>query len=142
MAVTAILPVPIGFAGRRDAVFASVAGVSPLARVVRVLEQQCDVVVASAAPLAGAVREALAGQNFSRLPVVVSAPSGERVACLAAGLRGLAEGDEVVVHDIGWPIVGVGTLGRIIASLRSGAVAVMPAVRSPTASRRSTQEVC
>lgn len=127
MAVTAILPVPIGFAGRRDAVFASVAGVSPLARVVRVLEQQCDVVVASAAPLAGAVREALAGQNFSRLPVVVSAPSGERVACLAAGLRGLAEGDEVVVHDIGWPIVGVGTLGHIIASLRSGAVAVMPA---------------
>ena len=127
MAVTAVLPVPIGFAGRREAVFASVAGVSPLVRVVRVLEQRCDVVVASAAPLAAAVREALAGQNFSRVPVVVSVPSGERVQCVAAGLRGLAEGGEVLVHDIGWPIVGAGTLGRVIASLRDGAVAVMPA---------------
>ncbi|MCH9729558.1 MAG: 2-C-methyl-D-erythritol 4-phosphate cytidylyltransferase [Actinomycetia bacterium] len=127
MAVTAILPVPIEFAGRREAVFASVAGVSPLARVVRVLGQRCDVVVACAAPLAGAVREALAGQNFSRIPVVVSVPNGERVQCVAAGLRELGEGDEVLVHDIGWPIVGVGTLDRIIASLRDGAAAVMPA---------------
>jgi len=59
--VTAILPVPVGLAERRDAVFAQVAGTSPLVRVVRALEKRCDVVVAAAEPLAEAVRAALVG---------------------------------------------------------------------------------
>jgi len=125
--VRAILPVPVGFAERRDAVFTSVAGMSPLARVVGALEKRCDVVVAAAAPLFDAVREVLAGEQYSTVSVVVAEPPGERVQCLAAGLRGLAGGAGVVVHDIAWPLVGAATVDRIVATLRSGAVAVMPA---------------
>lgn len=126
MAVTAILPVPVGFADRRDAVFASVAGVSPLVRVVRALEERCDVVVATAGQLTDAVREALVGQHLSRTTVVTSPSTGERAQCVAVGLRALAGGDHVVLYDMGWPIVGTDTLGRIITALRGGAVAVMP----------------
>lgn len=127
MAVTAILPVPMGFADRRDAVFAPVAGVSPLVRVVRELEKRCDVVVVTASPLADTVRAALAGQHLSKITVVTSQSGGVRAHCVEAGLRGLAGGDHVVVHDVEWPIVRTGTLDRIIAMLRGGAVAVMPA---------------
>ena len=136
MTVTAILPLPVGLAERRGAVFASVAGMSPLVRVVRALEKRCDVVVATAESLADAVRAALVGQGLSRVRVVVSASPGERAQCVAAGLAELADGDDfvvhdvvvhdVVVHDIEWPIVKAGTLDRIVAALRDGAVAVMP----------------
>ena len=131
MTVTAILPVPVGLAERRDAAFAQVAGTSPLVRVVRALEKRCDVVVAAAEPLAEAVRAALVGQGVSRVRVVVSAAPGDRAQCVAAGLEGLAAGDDVVVndvvlHDIDWPIVPAGTLDRIVAALGDGAVAVMP----------------
>ncbi len=127
MTVTAILPVPVRFAGRRDAVFAPVAGMSPLVRIVRALEIRCDVVIATAEPLADAVHETLVGQKFSRVRVVVSELPGERAQCVAAGLQGIASGEHVVVHDIQWPIVGAGTLESIVAALRGGAVAVMPA---------------
>lgn len=127
MTVTAILPVPVGFAERRAAVFASVAGMSPLVRILRTLESRCDVVIATAGALADAVGEALAGQGFARTRVVVSESPGERSQCVAAGLRGIASGDHVVVHDIEWPIVGVETLDRIVAALHEGAAAVMPA---------------
>lgn len=127
MTVRAILPVPAGFAERRGAVFTSVAGKSPLARVVGALEKRCDVVVAVAAPLFDAAREVLAGEQYSTVNVVVAEPPGERVHCLGAGLRGLVGGASVVVHDIAWPLVGAATVDRIVATLRSGAVAVMPA---------------
>lgn len=127
MTVTAILPLPVGFAERRKAVFAPVAGMSPLVRVVKTLQQRCEVVVATADALTGAVRETLAEQSISGVRVVEAAPTGERSQCVLAGLRGLSGGDHVMVHDIAWPIVGVGTLDRIIATLRGGAAAVMPA---------------
>jgi 2-C-methyl-D-erythritol 4-phosphate cytidylyltransferase len=41
-------------------------------------------------------------------------------------LRALADGAHVVVHDLEWPIVGVGVLNRIVTTLHGGAVAVMP----------------
>lgn len=126
MSVTAVLPVPARFDERRDAVFTSVAGTSPLVRVVRALGDVGDVVVAVAGPLFDAVREALAGDQYSTVRVVAAESPGERVECVAAGLRGLVDGNDVVVHDIEWPIVGVGTLDRIVAALRDGAVAVMP----------------
>jgi len=125
--VTAVLPVPARFDERRDAVFASVAGTSPLVRVVRALGDVGDVVVAVAGPLFDAVREALAGEQHSTVRVVAAQSPGERVQCVAAGLRGLVDGDDVVLHDIDWPMVGAGTLDRIVATLRDGAVAVMPA---------------
>lgn len=127
MSVTAILPVPVGFVERRDAVFAPVAGESPLFRVVRALQVRCDVIVATAGVLADDVREALVGQEFSKVRVVVSASNGERAQCVTAGLSGLSYDDPVIVHDIEWPLVGAGALDRIIATLRDGAVAVMPA---------------
>ncbi|MCB0951029.1 MAG: 2-C-methyl-D-erythritol 4-phosphate cytidylyltransferase [Mycobacterium sp.] len=127
MTATAVLPVPCGFAERPGAVFAAVAGVSPLVRIVRVLEERCDVVVATAGLLAEAVREALVSQDFSRTRVVVSAPPGDRAQCVAAALQGLARGDRVVVHDIAWPMVGTDVLDRLASTLGDGAVAVMPA---------------
>lgn len=127
MTVTAILPVPVGFAERRDAVFASVAGVSPLARVVRALQDRCEVVVAAAGVLADDVRDALVEQGLSAVRVVASASTGERAQCLLAGLSGLSEGDHVVVHDMEWPLVKADTLDRIITTLHRGAAAVMPA---------------
>ncbi len=129
MTVTAILPVPVGFAERRDAVFAPVAGTSPLVRIVLALETACDVVVVTAGILADSVREALAGQNFSRVHVVVAGSTGERAQCVAAGLLGLDHGAHVVLHDIEWPMVRAGTLDRIVAMLRAGAVAVLPSSR-------------
>jgi len=126
VSVTAVLPVPARFDERRDAVFTSVAGTSPLVRVVRALGDVGDVVVAVAGPLFDAVREALAGDQYSTVRVVAAESPGERVECVAAGLRGLVDGNDVVVHDIEWPIVGVGTLNRMVAALRDGAVAVMP----------------
>lgn len=126
MTVTAILPVPVRFTRRREAVFAAVAGTSPLDRAVRALEVTGDVVIAVAGPLADQVREALAGQSFSRVRVVVSEPPGERVHCVAAGLAIVADTSHVVVHDIEWPTAGTGVVDRVAAALREGAVAVMP----------------
>jgi len=125
--VTAIVPVPARFAERREAVFASVAGLTPLVRVVLALAEAGDVVVAAAEPLADAVRETFVGKHFSAVRVVVSESPGERVQCVGAGLRALADGAHVVVHNIEWPMVGAGVLKRIVTTLDEGAVAVMPA---------------
>lgn len=127
MAVTAILPVPVGLAERRDAVLLPVAGMSPLVRIVRALETRCDVMIATAGVLADDVGEALVGQGLSRVRVVVSELPGGRAQCVAAGLRGIAGDEHVVVHDIRWPLVDVGTIDRVVIALRGGAVAVMPA---------------
>lgn len=127
MSVTAVLPVPIRFVERPDAVFASVAGMSPLVRVVRALGDAGDVVVAVAEPIFDVVCEALAGEQYSTVHVVVAESPGERLQCVAAGLRALVDGNGVVLHDIEWPIVAAHTLDRIVAALADGAVAVMPA---------------
>ncbi|MGD9621400.1 MAG: 2-C-methyl-D-erythritol 4-phosphate cytidylyltransferase [Mycolicibacterium sp.] len=129
MTVTAIVPVPAGLAERPEAVVAAVAGLSPLARIVRTLAKRCDVVVATAAAVADPVHEALAAQEFSSVRKVVATAPGERAQCVEAGLRGLVDGDAVVVHHIDWPLVGIGTLDRVIAALSDGAVAVMPATQ-------------
>lgn len=83
--------------------------------------------VATAAVLADTVRETLAGQDLSRVRVVVAGSTGERARCVEAGLQGLDDHTAVVVHDIVWPILGAGLLDRVVAALHQGAVAVMPA---------------
>ncbi|MDZ4264949.1 MAG: 2-C-methyl-D-erythritol 4-phosphate cytidylyltransferase [Mycobacterium sp.] len=127
MSVAAIVPVPARFAERPAAVLAAVAGLSPLQRVVRSLAETADVVVAVAEQLREPVRRALAGQELSAVRIAVADPPGERAQCIAAGLRELAGRPHVVLHDIEWPLVGAGVLDRIVATLRDGAVAVMPA---------------
>lgn len=127
MTVTAIVPVPARFALRPEALLAPVAGLSPLVRVVKALAATCDVVVAAAEPIIASVRESLAEEGVSSLQVVLADPPGERAQCVAAGLRDVAGGSPVVVHDVEWPLVGAGTVERIVASLQAGAVAVMPA---------------
>ncbi|AFM18295.1 4-diphosphocytidyl-2-methyl-D-erythritol synthase [Mycolicibacterium chubuense NBB4] len=126
MSLTAILPVPVCFADRPDAVFTPVAGQAPLVRAVRTLESSAQVLVAAAAPLADAVRETLDSQSFSRVRVVVAAPRGERAECVAAALR-VVDGPYVLVHDLEWPVFGADTAHRIAEALRGGAVAVVPA---------------
>ena len=127
MSVAAIVPVPVRFTERPAAVLAAVAGRSPLERIVRSLAETADVVVAVAEQLREPVRQALAGQEFSAVRIVVAESPGERAQCVAAGLRELVGRPHVVVHDIEWPLIGAGVLDRIVATLRGGAVAVMPA---------------
>lgn len=128
MRVTAIVPVPARFAQRRDAVLAPVSGRSTLARVIRAIDESCDVVVAVAEPLVDDVRKSIAGEDVSPPPLVVAAdPPGDRAQCVLAGLRELAGGKLVVVHDLGWPIVRTGVVERIVRALGKGAVAVVPA---------------
>ena len=106
--------------------FAPVAGLSPLGRIVMALAGTVDVVVAAAEPLAGAVREVLVRHGLSAVRVAVAESPGERSQCVAAGLRAVADGNHVLVQDIEWPIVGAGVLERIVTTLQQGAVAVMP----------------
>ena len=126
MTVTAVVPLPAGYAERRDAIFAPIAGLSPLLRVVRALGEAGDVVVAAAGPLVALAGEALVGQKFCGVRVVEAEAPGDRVQCVAAGLRAVDTDGHVVVHDIGWPMVGADTLKRIVATLLDGSVAVMP----------------
>lgn len=116
--------------------FAPVAGMSPLVRVVRALERAGDVVVAAAGTLADDVGEALVGQTGPNVRVVVPESPGDRAHCVAAALTTIAGGGDVIVHDIEWPLVGADTVDRIVASLTSGAIAVMP-VRPVTDSVKS-----
>ncbi len=126
MTVTAVVPLPVGYAERRDAVFAPVAGLSALVRVVRALGEVGVVVVAAARPLAALAREALVGQRLSGVRVVEAEAPGDRVQCVAAGLRAVDTNGHVVVHDIEWPMVGTDTLKQIVATLHDGSVAVLP----------------
>ena len=126
--MTAILPIPAGLAQRREAVFAPVAGQSPLVSIVRTLMSVGDVVVAPAAPLADEVRESLTRQGLSPVQVRVAEGPGRRAHCVAAGLRALGEAPTgpVLLHDIAWPLIAPATLDRVTAALRGGARAVLP----------------
>ncbi len=126
--MTAILPVPIALASRREAVFAPVAGQSPLQRIVRTLVSVADVVVAAAAPLADEVEQSLAGQGFPAVQVRVADAPGVRAQCIVAGLRVLGEAPAgpVLLHDIAWPLIVPETLDRVVTALRAGAVAALP----------------
>ncbi|PRC47091.1 4-diphosphocytidyl-2C-methyl-D-erythritol kinase, partial [Mycobacterium sp. ITM-2017-0098] len=128
MSVTAILPVPQCFISRRDAVFAPVAGQSPLVRIVRTLQSAGDVVVCAAEPLIDDMRTVLAAQNLSSVRVETAAAPGGRAQCIAAGLQALADRPKgpVLLHDIAWPLVAPALLVRVVAALRDGAGAVLP----------------
>lgn len=115
----------MSLASRREAVFASVAGESPLVRIVRALSSVADVVVAAAVPLAGEVKESLVQQHLSAQVCTVDDPA-TRAGCIAAALRVLGDGGPVLVHDIAWPLVSAATLDRVVAALRDGAVAALP----------------
>lgn len=126
MTVTAILPVPAGFAEHRDAVFTPVAGRSPLARILAALAGTGEVVVAAAGEIADPIRETLAGERFSAVRLVVAEPPGEQAQCVSAGLRGLPADAHVLLHDLRWPIVPTAAVRRIAEELSSGAPAALP----------------
>jgi 2-C-methyl-D-erythritol 4-phosphate cytidylyltransferase len=123
--VPALLPLPGSFAQRRDAVFMPVAGASPLVRIVGGLADAGEVVVAAAAPLAGDVRDALAGQRFPDVRVVVADSPGTRAQCIAAGLAELPAGP-VLLHDVAWPLFAETTVDAVVAAVRDGAAVVWP----------------
>ncbi|MBB2991797.1 2-C-methyl-D-erythritol 4-phosphate cytidylyltransferase [Mycolicibacterium iranicum] len=126
MTVTAILPVPAEFLQRREAVFTSVAGRSTLARIVEALQTRGDVVVAAADPLARDVGEDLRAHGFAEVPVVIADAPGGRAHCLVAGLRAVAPTETVLVHDLAWPLIAPGVLGRVVAALQDGAEVALP----------------
>jgi 2-C-methyl-D-erythritol 4-phosphate cytidylyltransferase len=128
VSVTAILPVPECFAERRDAVFAPVAGQSPLVRIVRTLTTVGDVVVGAAGSLAEQVDSLLAAQDFSSVRVVAAEAPGGRAQCIDAGLRELADRPrhKVLLHDLAWPLIAPALVEQVVATLRGGAVAVFP----------------
>jgi 2-C-methyl-D-erythritol 4-phosphate cytidylyltransferase len=131
--LSAIVPLPIGVADNKAAVFAPLAGETPLARIVRALlgavADPRRVVVAAAEPLADDVRESLAAQG---LPVAVAAAMGTRAQCLSAGLEYLERESvsvrHVLIHDIRRPLASTGVSNRVIAELRRGSTVVMPAL--------------
>lgn len=139
MTVTAILPVPARYGQGRGAVFAAVAGRSPLARIVGALQAAgADVVVAAAAELVDPVREALAADGFPMHVVAAESP-GQQAQCVTAGLTTVPGGNAVVLHHIEWPIVATAVVERILAALSSGATVVVP-VRPVTDSVKAVDD--
>ncbi|ABM14907.1 MULTISPECIES: IspD/TarI family cytidylyltransferase [Mycolicibacterium] len=127
MTVTAILPVPESYVQRREAVFAPVAGESPLVRIVRALAAVGDVVVAAAQSLADEVRETLAAQALPAVRTVGARSPGARADCIAAGLAALGDGDgPVLLHDLTWPLIADATLDAVLSAVHGGADAVLP----------------
>lgn len=124
--MTAILPVPTSLVSRREAVFSPVAGESSLARIVRSLAPVADVIVAAAAPLVDEVKKSLAQQGLSATRVCVADDPGARRDCISAALRVPGVADQVLLHDIAWPLVSPATLDRVVAALRAGSVAALP----------------
>jgi 2-C-methyl-D-erythritol 4-phosphate cytidylyltransferase len=124
--VTAILPVPTTLVSRREAVFSPVAGQSPLTRIVRSLAPVADVIVAAAAPLVDEVKTSLAQQGLSGTQVCVADDPGTRTNCIAAALRVPGVADQVLLHDIAWPLVSPVTMARVMGALGDGAAAVLP----------------
>lgn len=124
--MTAILPVPMSLVSRREAVFSPVAGQSPLVRIVGSLAPVADVIVAAAAPLVDEVKKSLTQQGLSATQVCVADDPGARINCIVAALRAPGLADEVLLHDIAWPLVSPVTLARVMAALRDGAAAVLP----------------
>lgn len=124
--MTAILPVPTTLVSRREAVFSPVAGQSSLARIVRSLAPVADVIVAAAAPLLDEVKKSLAQQGLSATRVCVADDPGARRDCISAALRVPGVADQVLLHDIAWPLVSPATLDRVVAALRAGSVAALP----------------
>ncbi len=125
MTVTAILPLPAWLAECPEAVFAPVAGMSPLLRIVDSLGRNAEVVVAAAASLTPGVREALGAHNVSVRVLVVDPPGG-RAQCVAAALDGLDGDAPVLLHDIEWPIVGPALVADVLSALADAGAAVLP----------------
>lgn len=139
MTVTAILPLHAGL--HHDAVFAPVAGVSPLQRIVDALVSRAHVVIGAAEGVARLVPDSLAPQGRSVRVVVADSP-GDRAQCVAAALAvidghaSVELGDDasvplrddasVLLHDIEWPVLPPALLDRIIAALRTPAVVALP----------------
>lgn len=124
--MTAILPVPTSLESRREAVFSPVAGLSPLARIVRSLAPAADVIVAAGASLVDEVKASLAAQGLSGTRVCVADDPGAPTNCIAAALRVPGVAEQVLLHDIAWPLVSPVTLARVMDALRDGAAAVLP----------------
>lgn len=125
--VTAILPVPAHLADRADTVLSPVAGESALIRGVRALTEVASVIVAAAPMLADPVRELLVQQGFSQTRVVTATAPGDAARCVAAALADDHVTDEILVHDVGWPLVDPDVVARLTAALRGGAQWVAPA---------------
>jgi 2-C-methyl-D-erythritol 4-phosphate cytidylyltransferase len=133
---SAIVPLPATVMDNKAAAFAPLAGESPLARVVRTMlacvSDPNAVVVASAEPLVGDVRESLAAHGLSAVGVAVTKGPATRADCLAVGLEHLHSQSisvrYVLVHDIRRPLAPADLGGRVIAELRNGSQVVMPAL--------------
>jgi 2-C-methyl-D-erythritol 4-phosphate cytidylyltransferase len=134
--LSAILPLPVSVADNRVAVFAPLAGVAPLARVVRAMvsavAEPRRVVVAVVEPLVDDVRETLVAHNYSTVSIAVASVGGTRAQCLSAALDHLHHvgppATHVLVGDIARPLVSVDLQNRVTDGLRSGGDVVMPAL--------------
>lgn len=121
-----IVPLPVSVVDNRAAAFEPVGGRAPLAHVVHTLSATGPVVVAAAGPLVEEVRACLAGNGLSAAELVVAGAAATRAECLAAALDDAP--DQVLVHDIAHPLAPSGLAARVVAAVRGGADAVVPAV--------------
>ncbi|MBX7456288.1 2-C-methyl-D-erythritol 4-phosphate cytidylyltransferase [Mycolicibacterium sp. 3033] len=127
MDLTAIVPVPAHLADRADTVLTPIAGESAVIRVIRALADIATVVVAAAPALADAVEELLGAQGFSHVAVVSAAAPGDAARCVEAALEHAAVTEDVLIHDVGWPLVNPAMVHRLVAELHDGAQWVAPA---------------
>ena len=108
--------------------FAPVAGLSPLARILRTLAPVGEVLVCGAESLIEELRDAVLAEGLSAVRVVGAGASGLRAHCVAAGLRALAFTPDapVLLHDIRWPVIAPATLRNVVDALGDGAVSALP----------------
>jgi len=123
--LAAIVPLPATYVDNAVAAFGPLAGEAPLVRVVRTMRGEA--VVATAEPLADAVRESLAAHGLSVVGIAVAEGPASRAHCLAAGLQYLKDQSRhILIHDVRRPLASEGVRDRVIAGLQAGSSVVMP----------------
>lgn len=128
------MPLPVSVVGNPAAAFLPLGTQPPLTRIVGslldVVAEPGRIVVAVAASLVGDVRTALA--SVGSVSVAEVSGAAHRVDCIGAALEYLRRASfstsHVLVHDISSPLVSAGLAERVVAGLRGGGTAVMPAL--------------
>ncbi len=138
MDFSVIMPLPSAVTDNPAGAFGPLAGAAPVARVVRsVLGSASDaaartVVVSAARPLLDEVRAVLGAQDLSTVRVVPAGGTGTRTECIVSGFEEIQRQQipprYVLIADHRHPLVMGPARDRVIAGLRAGHAAVMPAV--------------
>ncbi|MDH6246826.1 2-C-methyl-D-erythritol 4-phosphate cytidylyltransferase [Mycobacterium sp. OTB74] len=100
---------------------APIAGAAALVRVVRAVGDIAPVVVAAAELLVAAARDCLAANGLGNV-TVLAVPVGTLRDCLAAAVEYVARepicADEILIHDVRYPLAPAAVAGRVVGGLQ------------------------